>query len=87
MRRALVAEAGTPGSDGSSEAGSHAAPREDAGQGDAVERIHVDTSGFLGKLEEHGHRLVFTVDEHLFSLDLEVHRAAVQAPALARTKG
>jgi hypothetical protein len=51
-----------------------------------VERIHVDTSGFLGKVEEHGHRLVFTVDEHLFSLDLEVHRAAVAAPALARTK-
>jgi hypothetical protein len=50
------------------------------------QRVHVDTRGFLGKLEEHGHRLVFTVDEHLFSLDLEVHRAAVAAPALARTK-
>lgn len=50
------------------------------------QRVHVDTRGFLGKLEEHGHRLVFTVDDHLFSLDLEVHRAAVAPPALARTK-
>ncbi len=51
-----------------------------------AQRVHVDTRGFLGKVEEHGHRLVFTVDDHLFSLDLEVHRAAVAAGALARTK-
>lgn len=51
-----------------------------------TQRVHVDTRGFLGKVEDHGHRLVFTVDEHLFSLDLEVHRAAAAAPALARTK-
>lgn len=49
-------------------------------------RIHVDTEGFLGKVEEHGHRLVFTVDDHLFSVDLEVHRAAAVAPVLAKTK-
>jgi hypothetical protein len=51
-----------------------------------VRRIHIDTEGFLGKVEEHGHRLVFTVDEHLFSVDLEVHRATTAAPVLAKTK-
>jgi hypothetical protein len=48
-----------------------------------VERVHLDSRGFLGKVAEHGHRIVFTVDEHLFSLDLEVHRSAV-APTLAK---
>lgn len=51
-----------------------------------TERVHIDTRGFMSKLEEHGHRLVFTVDEHLFSLDLEVHRAATSGPALAGIK-
>jgi hypothetical protein len=50
-----------------------------------VERVHLDSRGFLGKVEEHGHRVVFTVDEHLFSLDLEVHRSAL-APTLAGGK-
>ncbi len=50
------------------------------------ERVHLDQRGFLGKVEEHGHRIVFTVDEHLFSLDLEIHRSAAPPPALARTK-
>ena len=40
-----------------------------------VQRVNVDTRAFLDKIDEHGHRIVFTVDEHLFSLDLEVHRA------------
>lgn len=37
-------------------------------------RIHLDTRGTLDDVEAHGHRLVFTVDGHLFSLDLELHR-------------
>ncbi len=52
-----------------------------------TERVHIDTRGFLSKVEEHGHRVVFTVDEHLFSLDLEVHRPLTGPATLARTGG
>lgn len=38
-------------------------------------RVHVDDRASLVHVEERGHRLVFTVDEHLFALDLEVHRS------------
>lgn len=38
-------------------------------------RVHVDSRGQLGRVDTDGYRLVFTVDEHLFSLDLELHRA------------
>ena len=38
-------------------------------------RVHLDTRAFLRKVEQGGHRIVFTVDEHLFSVDLELHRA------------
>lgn len=38
-------------------------------------RVHVRSRGMLGKVDIDGYRLVFTVDEHLFSLDLELHRA------------
>lgn len=48
-----------------------------------VERVHLDSRGFLGKVAEQGHRVVFTVDDHLFSLDLEVHRSTI-APTLAK---
>ncbi len=37
-------------------------------------RVHLDTRGTLDDVEAHGHRLVFSVDGHLFSLDLELHR-------------
>lgn len=37
-------------------------------------RIHLDTGGTLDDVEARGHRLVFSVDSHLFSLDLELHR-------------
>lgn len=40
-----------------------------------AKRVHLDARGFLRKVEETGHRIVFTVDGHLFSLDLELHRA------------
>lgn len=39
-------------------------------------RVHVDTRGLLTRVEEDGYRLVFSVDEHLFSLDLELQRSA-----------
>ncbi|MCX4240463.1 hypothetical protein [Paraliomyxa miuraensis] len=39
-------------------------------------RVHLDSRGLLTRVEEDGFRLVFTVDDHLFSLDLELHRAA-----------
>jgi len=42
--------------------------------GRSVQRINLDSRGFLAKVTEQGHRVVFTVDQHLFSLDLEVHR-------------
>lgn len=37
-------------------------------------RIHLDTAGTLDDVESRGYRLVFSVDQHLFSLDLELHR-------------
>ena len=40
-----------------------------------TKRVHLDTRAFLDKVEDHGYRTVFTVDGHLFSLDLEIHRA------------
>jgi hypothetical protein len=39
------------------------------------QRVHLDSRAFLEKVEENGHRIVFTVDQHLFSLDIELHRA------------
>jgi len=49
------------------------------------QRVHLHTRAFLSRIEHYGHRLVFTVDEHLFSLDLEVHRhgRALGDPTLA----
>ena len=44
--------------------------------GSRTHRVHLDSRGFLEKVEEDGYRVVFTVDEHLFSLDLEVRRAS-----------
>lgn len=38
-------------------------------------RVNLDTRAFLARVEDGAHRVVFTVDDHLFSLDLEVHRA------------
>lgn len=38
-----------------------------------LRRVHVDSRGILTRAED-GFRLVFSVDEHLFSLDLELHR-------------
>jgi hypothetical protein len=40
-----------------------------------AQRVNLDSRAFLDKIDEHGHRIVFTVEQHLFSLDLEVHRA------------
>lgn len=37
-------------------------------------RVHLGTRGVLADVESHGHRVVFAVDDHLFSLDLELHR-------------
>jgi hypothetical protein len=39
-----------------------------------LKRVHLDTAGFLGGVDERGNRMVFTVDDHLFSLTLELHR-------------
>jgi hypothetical protein len=62
----------------------HVRSRRDAWwRNQPVERVHLDSRGFLGKIAEHGHRVVFTVDDHLFSLDLEVHRSTV-TPTLAK---
>ncbi len=38
------------------------------------ERIHIDSRGTLLDVEDKGYRLVFTVDDHLFALDLELNR-------------
>lgn len=38
------------------------------------ERLHLDARGALADVETSGHRIVFSVDDHLFALDLEVHR-------------
>ncbi|MCA9655035.1 MAG: hypothetical protein H6712_27395 [Myxococcales bacterium] len=43
-------------------------------------RVHVDSRGMLDKVDHDGYRLVFTVDDHLFSLDLELHRAGTPLP-------
>jgi hypothetical protein len=37
-------------------------------------RVHVDSRATLLNVEDRGYRLVFAVDEHLFALDLELHR-------------
>jgi hypothetical protein len=52
------------------------------------ERVHLDTRSFLANVETQGHRIVFTVDGHLFSLDLELHRAfgALPDATHARTR-
>ncbi len=42
-------------------------------------RVHVDSRGLLTRVDD-GWRLVFSVDEHLFSLDLELHRAGAVPP-------
>ncbi len=39
-----------------------------------LRRVHVGTRGVLADVETRGHRVVFAVDDHLFSLDLEMHR-------------
>jgi hypothetical protein len=39
-------------------------------------RVHLSSRGFLQSVEDNGYRVVFTVDEHLFSLDLELRRAS-----------
>jgi hypothetical protein len=49
-------------------------------------RVHLDTRAFLRKVEQSGHRIVFTVDEHLFSLDLELHRAFGSVPEAAHAR-
>ncbi len=50
-------------------------------------RINLDSRAFLAKVEDGGHRVVFTVDEHLFSLDLEVHRAFGPLPESTFARG
>lgn len=42
-------------------------------------RVHVDSRGLLTRVDD-GWRLVFSVDDHLFSLDLELHRAGAVPP-------
>ncbi len=37
-------------------------------------RVHLQTRGVLSGVEGRGHRIVFAVEEHLFSLDLELQR-------------
>ncbi len=37
-------------------------------------RVHIDSRGTLLDVEDHGYRLVFAVDDHLFALDLELNR-------------
>jgi hypothetical protein len=46
-----------------------------------LHRVHLDTRGLLSKVEEQGHRIVFTVDDHLLSVDLELHRPSMVAMA------
>ncbi len=52
-----------------------------------VERVNVDSRAFLAKVEDGGHRVVFTVDDHLFSLDLELHRAFGPLPESTFARG
>ncbi|NLA10227.1 MAG: hypothetical protein GX871_08510, partial [Microbacteriaceae bacterium] len=63
MRRALVAEAGTPESDGGA-AGPDAAPQEGAARGEAVERIHVDGIAMVQLLGPHDRLLRVVEREH-----------------------
>lgn len=51
------------------------------------ERVNLDTRAFLSKVEDGGHRVVFTVDDHLFSLDLELHRAFGPLPDSTFARG
>ncbi|MBV1858063.1 MAG: hypothetical protein KUG77_06595 [Nannocystaceae bacterium] len=51
------------------------------------QRVNLETRAFLAKVEDGGHRVVFTVDEHLFSLDLEVHRAFGPLPESTFARG
>ncbi len=51
------------------------------------QRVNLDTRAFLAKVEDGGHRIVFTVDDHLFSLDLEVHRAFGPLPESTFARG
>ncbi len=50
-------------------------------------RVHIDSRGLLAKADHEGYRLVFTVDGHLFSLDLEVHRPGMPLPETALAGG
>lgn len=49
-------------------------------------RVHIDSRGMLTKVDNDGYRLVFSVDDHLFSLDLELNRpgSGLADAALAR---
>ncbi len=40
-----------------------------------LSRVHLDSRGTLTGVEDGGYRIVFTVDGHLFSLDLEARRS------------
>jgi hypothetical protein len=51
-----------------------------------LRRVHVDSRGILSRVDD-GWRLVFSVDEHLFSLDLELHRAGATPPDPATLAG
>ena len=51
------------------------------------QRVNLDSRAFLARVEDGGHRIVFTVDDHLFSLDLEVHRAFGPLPEGTLARG
>lgn len=51
-----------------------------------LRRVHVDSRGVLTSVDD-GWRLVFSVDDHLFSLDLEVHRSGATPPDPATLAG
>jgi hypothetical protein len=42
--------------------------------GEPQRRVHLDNRATLTGVEERSHRVVFSVDDHLFALDLELHR-------------
>lgn len=42
--------------------------------GEPDQRIHLHARGLLSDLDQHPYRWVFTVEDHLFALDLELHR-------------
>jgi hypothetical protein len=59
-------------------------------QRDPIERVHLDTRAVLAHVDDRGHRVVFRVDEHMFTLDLELHRPTMtgtlsEGAALVRT--